>query len=162
MDQLKKRSSFISYLALFSIVIALFMIYESVSNMVLLNSMNNSPEYRIAEEMMPSLKISPMETFVEITMQIVGIIASIGLFMRLNWGRILFMIVLSMMTIWGIVSSIQSYLSLSQYFKGYQLGSSLELVILGALVAVGVNIYLLWKLSTKEVREECSQQASMM
>ncbi len=149
-----ERSRFITYLALFSIVVAAYFIFEGLSNLIFMGSITNRPEYRLAEQMMPSLTVSPTQTIIDILLQFAGIIASIGLFNRLNWARIMYMVVLSVITVWGIVSGILSYLSLSEYLRAYGLGSSLSLVLLWNAVGLGITIYIVWMLSSQKIREE--------
>ena len=157
MEQLQ-RSKFITYLSVFSIAAALFLIVEDVSNLILLNSLNSRPEYRMAEQMMPTLSVSPTETIVEILLQVLGIIASIALFNRLNWGRKMYIIILSTITLWGIISSYLSYLSLSQYLNAAGMGGSLSLLVLGNFVSVGITAYLVKKLTTKIIVDEFIQR----
>ncbi len=156
-----KRSRFVTNLALFSIMVGIFLIFQNISNLMTTNSLENSPEYRMAQQMMPSMTVSPTATIFEILLQFAGIIASIGLFIRRNWGRISYMVLLSVITVWEIVSSVQSYLSLSKYLQGFGMESSLNLLIFGNILALGINIYLIWKLSTKEVRDEFQQQKNI-
>ena len=152
-----QRSRFITYLALFSIVAAVILIYEDISNLLLLNSLMNRPEYRIAEQLMPVEAASSTGTIFEIILQCFGIIASIGLFNRLNWGRVMYMAMLTAITLWGIVSSISSYLSITQYLKGYGMESSLSLMVIGNIIALGINVYLIFRLTRKEIKDEFGQ-----
>lgn len=149
-----QKSRFISYLSLFSIVAAILLIVEDISNMAMLNSFSSRPEYRMAEQLMPSLSVSPAETILEIGLQVLGIVASVGMFNRLEWGRKMFIVILSAITLWGIISSMMSYLSLSKYLDAYGMGGSLSLMLIGNALALGVSVYLVWKLSTKEIRDE--------
>lgn len=149
-----ERSRFITYLALFSIVAAVYFIFQDISNLLFVRSITSTPEYHMAEQLMPTLPISSFDAIIDIILQFAGIIASIGLFNRLNWGRIAYMTLLSVITVWGIVSSIVSYLSLSQYLAAYGLGSSLSLVIVWNAVALGITIYIVWRLSSQKIREE--------
>lgn len=151
------RSRFISNLALFSIMVGIFLIFQNVSNLMMNNSFENSPEYRMAQQLMPSISVSPTTTLFEIFLQFAGIVASIGLFIRRSWGRISYMVLLSVITGWEIASSIQSYYSLSKYMQGFGMESSLNILIFGNILALGINIYLIWKLSTSEIRDEFQQ-----
>ncbi len=152
-----KRSRFVTNLALFSIMVGIFLIFQNISNLMMTNSFENSPEYRLAQQLIPSISVSPTTTLFEIFLQFAGIVASIGLFVRRNWGRISYMVLLSVITVWEIVSSIQSYLSLSKYLQGFGMESSLNILIFGNILALGINIYLIWKLSTSEIRSEFQQ-----
>ncbi len=130
------------------------MIIEGISNIAMLNSLNSRPEFAMAEKLMPSLSISPTETIVEIMLQFLGIVASIAMFNRLNWGRVMYISVLIVVTLWGIISSFVSYLSLAQYLNAFGMGGSLSLMIIGNALSLGITIYFVWKLSTREIRDE--------
>jgi hypothetical protein len=152
-----QRSRFVTNLALFSIMAGIYLMFQNVVTLMTTNSLENSPEYRMAEQLMPSMSVSPTATIFEIVLQFSGIIASIGLYIRLNWGRISYMVLLSVITVWGIVSSITTYLSLSKYLNVVGMGGSLSLLIFGNALALGINIYLIWKLSSREVKDEFQQ-----
>ena len=149
-----KKSRFVTNLALFSIMVGFFLIAQNISMLLSTNSLENSPEFRMAQQLMPSISISPTATILESVLQFAGIIASIGLYMRMNWGRVAYMVLLSVITVWEIISSIQSYFSLSKYLQGFGMESSLSLLVLGNILALAINIYLIWKLSAREIRDE--------
>jgi len=149
-----KRSRFITNLALFSIMVGIYLMFQNILTLMTTNSFENNPEYQMAQQLMPTLSVSPTATIFEIVLQFAGIIASIGLYIRSNLGRISYMVMLSIITVWGIVASIMSYLSLSKYLQGYGIESSLSLMVFGNILALGINIYLIWKLSTNEIKDE--------
>ena len=149
-----KHSRFVSYLAIVSIMAAMYLIVQGVSNLMMLSSLKNSTEYRIAEQMIPASLVSPSGTMLEILFQFAGIVASIGLWNRLNWGRIMYMIVLSTMTVWETISTVNSYLSLSQYLNAAGLSGSWIALLFSNFITASISGYILWKLSTKEVRNE--------
>lgn len=148
------KSRFVTYLGAISIILSVFTIYQDVSNLQMMNSLQSRPEFRIAEQMMPSLTISPTETIVEIILYIAGIIASIVLLNRLDWGRVMYLWVLTTITVWGVISSISSYLSVEEYLKGYGGETPLMLIFLGNVFSIGINIYLAKKLTSIEIRNE--------
>jgi hypothetical protein len=149
-----KRSRFITNLALFSIMVGIYLMFQNILTLMTTNSFENSPEYQMAQQLMPTMTVSPTATIFEILLQFAGIVASIGLYMRLNWGRVSYMVVLSVITMWEIVSSIMTYLSLSQYLNAVGMRGSLSLLIFGNALALGINTYLIWKLSKKEIKDE--------
>jgi len=152
------KSRFVTYLSLLSIVAAVFMIFENISTLTMLNSLENSQEYRMAEQMLPSLSISPTETVFEIILQMLGIVASISMFKRLNWGRVMYISILTTLTVMGIITSIFSYLSLTEFMKGYGAETSMMLFVFGNIIAIGINVYLAWRLTRKEIQEEFIRQ----
>lgn len=147
------RSRFITILSIVSIMVALYSIVENISTL----SMQSSQEFQIVKQFLPSAFISPTTIFMEIALNIAAIVASIGLYMRLNWGRIMYMIVLILITAWEIYSSISSYMALNALLTGYGLGSSLSLIIFGTIFGVALDIYLIWKLSSDNIRLEFGQ-----
>lgn len=152
------RSRFITNLALFSIMVGIYLMFQNIVTLMSTNEIENTLEYQMAQKFMPPVTVSPTTTLFEIILQFAGIIASIGLFMRKTWGRMSYMVLLSVLTVWGIVSSIQSYLLLAEYMNGFGVESSISLLIFGNILALGINIYLIWKLSTSEIRDEFQQQ----
>jgi hypothetical protein len=148
-----RKSRFITILSIVSIMAALYSIVENISTL----SMQSSPEFQIARQLLPSAFISSTTILIEITLNIAAIIASIGLFMRLNWGRIMYMVVLSLFTVWEIYLSISSYMALNALLTGYGLGSSLSLIVFWSVLGVGINIFLIWKLSSDNIRFEFDQ-----
>ena len=145
-----RKSRFITILSIVSIMAALYSIVENIPTL----SMQSSPEFQIARQLLPSAFISSTTILIEITLNIAAIIASIGLFMRLNWGRIMYMVVLSLFTVWEIYLSISSYMALNALLTGYGLGSSLSLIVFWSVLGVGINIFLIWKLSSDNIRFE--------
>ena len=144
------KSRFITILSTVSIMLAFFSIAQGISTL----SLQNSMEFGIAGQVIPSAIISPVAIYFEIILNIAGIVASMGLFMRQNWGRIMYMIVLSLFTVWNIYSSISSYYTVNELMNAYGMGSSLSLILFWSVLGVGINIYLLWKLSSDNIRQE--------
>jgi hypothetical protein len=149
-----QKSRFVNNLAMISIVIGIYMIYQDISNLSMLQTLSASPEYKIAEQMMPSMSVSPAAVYGEIFLYVLGIAASIAMIMRLQWGRVMYIVILFVTSIWGIIASISSYLSLSQYLDAAGMGNAFMIVILGNVLIVGINVFIIWKLSTAEIRSE--------
>lgn len=152
------RSRFISNLAMFSIMVGIYLMFQNIVTLLSSSSMDNSIEYQMAQQLMPEAVVSPTTTLFEIFLQFAGIIASIGLYMRRNWGRIGYMVLLSVITVWEMISSITTYLSLSKYMQGYGMESSISLIILGNVIALCINIYLIWRLSTSDIKDEFQER----
>lgn len=133
-----------------SVVVGLYSIAENISTI----SLQNSPEFQIVQQLMPSAMISPAAIYFEIILNAALITASIGLYLRLNWGRIMFMVVVFIFTLWQIYSSISSYLALNTLLAGYGVGNTLPLIVLWSVFGVGINVFLIWKLSSVNIRSE--------
>jgi hypothetical protein len=148
------RSRFITVLSLTSIFLQGYLIIQGISNLMFMLSLRERPEYRLAEQMLPEMTVSPARTAVELLLYAVGIAASVAMFNRLNWGRVMFMGVLCTATVWETISGISAYLSMSEYLRLLGMGSSLPLLLFGSTIAFGVNGWIVWKLSREEVRNE--------
>ena len=150
----KSQSRFVDILAKISIVVAAYLIIDGIMNLNFINTFKTSPEYRIAEQFMPSAIVSPTVTVIEIILQILGIAASVAMLKRLNWGRVLYISVLGLLSLSGIISSLRLHLSMSKYLDAFGLGSSLTMLIIWYLITIGINGFIMWKLTTKEIRNE--------
>jgi hypothetical protein len=80
------------------------------------------------------------------------------LYMRWNWGRIMYMVVLSLFTGWEIYASISTYRTVNALLTGYGMGSSLPLILMWSIVGVGVSVFLIWKLSSEGIKSEFGPQ----
>jgi len=155
---MSERSRFITVLAYSSIILQLYFAYEAVSNLAFMNSMYQRPELQIADQMLPSMAVSTTGTAIELVVYLFGIIASAAMLFRYNWGRLMYMVILTIITLWGIGISMESYLSVSELLRSLGLGESLTLLLLGSILSLGVNGVLLWKLSREEIRKEFMQE----
>jgi hypothetical protein len=151
---LSDKSRFVTVLSVISILVAGYSIYQNLSTL----SMQNSPEFQLAKQYLPAVSISPIAIFIEIALDILAIAASIGLLLRMQWGRISFIVVLSVITVWQIYSSVTSYLEFSALLSGNGLGGSLMLIVIGAVLGVGINVYIIRMLSSAEIRSEFGSQ----
>lgn len=148
------QSRFVDILAKISIVVAAYLIIDGIMNLNFISTFKTSSEYRIAEQFMPSAIVSPTVTIIEIILQGVGIIASIAMLKRLNWGRVLYISVLALISLSGIISSLRLHLSMSKYLDAFGLGSSLTMLIVWYLITIGINGFIIWKLTTKDILKE--------
>lgn len=144
------RSRFVTLLAIFSIVVAFVSVYQSFS----LLSMQNSPEFEIVKQFVPSGLISSTQIYFEILLNCAAIIVSTALFLRLRWGRISYIVVLGIYTLWEIYSGISTYYQFSSLLTGVDPKGSLSLILFLSLVGVGINIFLIRKLSSVDIKVE--------
>lgn len=147
------RSRFINILSTISIMVALYSIVENYSTL----SMQSNLEFQLVRQFMPSAFVSPVKVSIEIALNVAVIMASIGLYLRWNRGRVMYMIVVALITVWEIYSSISSFLALNRLLTGYDVGSSLSLIVVGASAGICINIFLIWKLSSADIRFEFGQ-----
>lgn len=144
------RSQFVTILSVLSMTAGLYFVVQNIS----LLSMQNSPEMQLAQKFMPTAFVSPGEIFLEMALNAVLVIASIGLWLRHHWGRVSYMIVVCVITAWEIYSSLHSYFILRPLLSGFGLGNSLTLIAVWSLLGVGVAFYVIKKLSSEEIRSE--------
>lgn len=147
------KSRFVTGLSIVSIMVASYSIVESISTL----SMQSNPELQLVKQLLPSAFISPATMIIEMALNGAAIIASIGLYMRLNWGRRMYLVLLFLFTVWEIYSSINSYMALNTFLTGYGLGSPLFLIVFWTILGVGLNIFLIWKLTSDKIKFEFDQ-----
>lgn len=148
------RSSFVTILAVISIMLQMLMIYEGVQTLRMAESISSMPGFAMAQEMMPGLVISPAAVYSEMALYLLGIGASIAMLRRLHWGRLLYIIVLIGITGWQIASAIDSYRMLSAFEELPGTGGTLPLLAAGTVLGVVLNGVIAVKLMSKEVRKE--------
>lgn len=148
------RSSFVTILAVISIMLQMLMIYEGVQTLRMAESISSMPGFAMAQEMMPGLVISPAAVYSEMALYLLGIGASVAMLRRLHWGRLLYIIVLIGITGWQIASAIDSYRMLSAFEGLPGTGGTLPLLAAGTVLGVVLNGVIAVKLMSKEVRKE--------
>jgi hypothetical protein len=144
------KSRFISILSMTTMMVALYSIVGTISTL----SMQNSQEFQLVRQFMPAAVVSPAMLYAEMFLNAAAIVAAVGLFLRRNWGRILFLVVLFLYIGWEIYSSISSYLSVNALLAGYGIGGSLSLIVSWSLLGLGLNVFLIWKLYSSSIRSE--------
>lgn len=154
----RPRSRFVTNLAVSSIGICIIMTAMDLSTLSTLNSLSNSPEAQLMEQYMPSLAISPTETILDMLLYLAGAVASFMMFRRSNVGRLAFMGVVTVGTLWSIASSISAYYSVAEYLRAFGMGGSLSLLVLGAVFGVAINVAIVWKLSRPDIVQEFTAQ----
>jgi hypothetical protein len=149
-----QRSSFVTILAVISIMLQMLMIYEGVQTLRMAESISSMPGFAMAQEMMPDLVISPAAVYSEMALYLLGIAASVAMLRRFNWGRVLYIAVLTGITGWQIASGIGSYRMLSAFEGLPGTGGTLPLLIVGTVLGVVMNGVIAVKLLSKDVRKE--------
>ncbi len=149
-------SKFVDYLAKISVIVGAYLVFDGIVNLRFILSMKDRPEFALAEQLVPAGILSTTEPLIEIILHMIGIAASIAMLRRRNWGRILYMTILSLLTVTGIISGVRTTLIMSEYIHLEGLGSSLPLVIVASIVSVGITLAIVWKLTRADVRKEFS------
>lgn len=152
--QTPPRSSFITILAIVSILLQMLMIYEGIQTLRMAASIQSMPGFAIAQEMMPELAVSPESVYSEMALYLAGIAASIAMLRRMNWGRLLYIAVLTGITGWQIASGISSYRMLAAFEGLPGTSGALPILVLGTVLGAVLNGVIAVKLLSKDVRKE--------
>ena len=118
------RSRFVTYVALISIAVSFYSIIEGFSSL----SMQNSGVMAFAQQTFPG--------------------------MRRKWGRVSYMTVLSVATVWQIYSSISTSIAMQNMMAQVGMEGMLSLVVLWSVIGLGISLYVLWKLNTPDIKIE--------
>jgi len=169
------RSTFVSGLAIVSAAVALYLFMSDLFALVATYSLTNSSAYRGALRQLETIAPDAgsllfdstwMTTtqLISLALNAVTVVASVALFRRVRWGRISFVWLVWIQTVYYIASSIVGYFMARSFAEksglGPLLGSSSMVVmgesalIFGSVVSVGIAAFILWKLSSNEVRGE--------
>lgn len=152
--QTPPRSSFITILAVVSVLLQILMIYEGIQTLRMAASIQSMPGFAIAQEMMPELAVSQESLYGEMALYLVGIAASIAMLRRMNWGRLLYIAVLTGITGWQIASGISSYRMLATFEGLPGTSGALPVLVIGTILGAVLNGVIAVKLLSKDVREE--------
>ncbi len=149
------RSSFVTVIAVISIFISIFQFYGAYSNLAVMDSASAVSGLGVTTEVMESLMPSPASVYSEMFLSLLMVVASVLLFKRMNAGRMMYLVVLTAGSFWTVYSSVRSYALMSQYLDlpGVQ-ETSMTLIGATTAVTIGINIYLVWKLTRDDVKSE--------
>jgi hypothetical protein len=149
------RSSFVTVIAVISIFISIFQFYGAYSNLAMMDSVSAVSGLGVTTEVMESLMPSPASLYSEMFLSFLMVVASVLLFKRMNAGRMMYLVVLTAGSFWTVYSSVRSYALMSQYLDlpGVQ-ETSMTLIGATTAVTIGINIYLVWKLTRDDVKSE--------
>lgn len=149
------QSSFVTVIAVISIFISIFQFYGAYSNLAVMDSVSAVSGLGVTTEVMESLMPSPASVYSEMFLSLLMVVASVLLFKRMNAGRMMYLVVLTAGSFWTVYSSVRSYALMSQYLDlpGVQ---ETSMTLIGATTAftIGINIYLVWKLTRDDVKSE--------
>ncbi len=153
------RSSFVTVIAVLSIFISIFQFYGAYSNLAVMDSVSAVSGLGVTTEVMESLMPSPASVYSEMFLALLMIVASLMLFKRITAGRIMYLVVLTTGSFWTVFSSIRSYALMSQYLDlpGVQ-ETSMLMIGATAAITIGINLYLVWKLTRDEIKSEFVQR----
>lgn len=173
--QRQPRSSFVTAVAFISIMVGVYMLITDLSGMVSYNSLTDSAEYRMAMQslhtampdssgtMMNSTWIS-ISNWIGIILSASMIAASIGLFLRRTWGRVSYISLLWVQSVYYVATAIIGYFVAKSFIEQSGLDQMTAMsgmltlggstAIVGGVITVGIAAVFTMKLSTPAVKQE--------
>ena len=182
MNPTAQRSAFVTGLAVVSMIFAAFLLISDITGLVSYINLTTSSEYQMAMKLMqtyqPDSGLMLINSNWMISTSIAGLILNIGtlvvsyaLLVRKKWGRISYISLLGIQTIYYIVSSIGGYYLAQSIVNKSGIGDSLNssglwafgglTTIAGMIIVVATAAFIIRKLSTESVRQEFSNQLTV-
>jgi hypothetical protein len=180
MEPKPQRSTFVTGLAIVSMLLAAFLFVSDIAGLVSYINLTNSSEYQMAMKLMqayqPDSRLMLINSGWMMTTSLVGLVinmgtlvVSYGLFARKTWGRISYISALGIQTVYYILSSIGGYY-LAQTIVNKsgidEMLNSSELLafggftaIVGMIIVVATAAFIIRKLSSESVRREFVQSS---
>ncbi len=182
MEPKPQRSTFVTGLAIVSMLLAAFLFVSDIAGLVSYVNLTNSSEYQMAMKLMqtyqPDSGLMLINSEWMMTTSIIGLllnmgtlVVSYGLFARKTWGRISYISLLGIQTVYYILSSIGGYYLAQTIVNKSGIGEMLNssglwafggfTTIVGMIIVVATAAFVIRKLSSDSVRQEfVKQQAS--
>ncbi len=156
-------------------IVALFLCVTDITGLISYINLTNSSEYQMAMRLLQtyqpdagSLALNSEWTLassiVSLALNVATIVVSFALFKRMKWGRISFISLVWIQTVYFIVSSIGGYYmvqsvlgktGIGQLVGGSGIMAFGEFVAAsGFIIILGIALFIVWKLSSEEVRGE--------
>jgi len=169
------KSAFVSIIAITSAAAAIFLFGSDLIALVSYVTLTNSSAYKFAMQQIDafeaggsSLLISPAwvlaTTGVSLVLNAATLAASIGLFRRMKWGRVSFILLAWLQAFYFLATSAAGYFMARSFAESSGVGQLLDssplfaaggyAVVIGIVIALAVAVFLTWKLSSREVRNE--------
>ena len=169
------KSPFVSVLAITSAAAAVFLFGTDLIAVISYITLTNSPAYKFAMQQIDafqpggsSILLSPTwvltTTIMSLGLNAASLVASIGLFRRMRWGRLSYIMLVWFQAAYFLASSAAGYFLARSFAEDSGVGQLLYsssmfaaggyAVAIGAVIAVAVAVFLTWKLSSQAVRNE--------
>jgi hypothetical protein len=176
----KPRSTFVTGLAIVSMIVAAFLFVSDIAGLVSYVNLTNSSEYQMAMKLMqayqPDAGLMLINSEWMMTTSIIGLVlnmgtlvVSYGLFVRKTWGRISYISLLGIQTVYYILSSIGGYYLAQTIVNKSGIGDALNssglwtfggfTTIVGMIIVVATAAIIIRKLSSDSVRQEFVQSS---
>lgn len=178
MEPIPQRSTFITGLAIVSMLIAAFLFVTDIVGLVSYVNLTTSSEYQMAMKLMQTYqpdsglmlinsKWMMATSIVSLVLCMGTIVVSYGLFARKTWGRISYISILGIQTVYYILSSIGGYYLAQTIVNKSGIGEALNSSglwafggftnIVGMIIVVATAAFIIRKLSSVSVRQEFVQ-----
>ncbi len=175
MEPKPQRSTFVTRLAIVSMLLAAFLFVSDIAGLVSYVNLTNSSEYQMAMKLMqtyqPDSGLMLINSKWMMATSIIGLllnmgtlVVSYGLFARKTWGRISYISFLGIETVYYIVSSIGGYYLAQTIVNKSGIGETLNsselwafgglTTIVGMIIVVATAAFIIRKLSSDSVRKE--------
>ncbi len=175
MEPNPQRSTFVTGLAIVSMLLAAFLFVSDIAGLVSYVNLTNSSEYQMAMKLMqayqPDSGLMLVNSEWMMTTSIIGLVlnmgtlvVSYGLFARKTWGRISYISLLGIQTVYYILSSIGGYYLAQTILNKSGIGETLNssglwafgefMTIVGMIIVVATAAFIIRKLSSDSVRQE--------
>ena len=172
MEARLERSTFVTGIAIVSLVFGAFLLVSDVSGLVSYVELTNSSEYQMAMKLMetyqPDSGLMLVNSQWMVVTNIIGliinigtIVASYGLFVRKAWGRISYISLLGIQTAYYIGTSLGGYYLAQTITKNAGAVGASGLwafggftTIVGMIIVVATAVFIIRKLSSKNIRNE--------
>ena len=174
------RSTFVTGLAMVSMLLAAFLFVSDIAGLVSYVNLTNGSEYQMAMKLMqtyqPDSGLVLINSQWMMTTSIIALIlnmgtlvVSYGLFTRKQWGRISYISLLGIQTVYYIATSIGGYYLAQTIVNKSGIGEMLNssglwafegfTTIVGMIIVVATAAFIIRKLSSESVRQEFEQTA---
>lgn len=180
MNSIPHRSTFVTGLAIVSMLLGAFLFVSDISGLVSYVNLTNGSEYQMAMKLMqayqPDSGLILINSEWMMATSVVGLllnmgtlVVSYGLFARKRWGRISYISLLGIQTVFYIFLSIGGYYLVQTVMNKSAIGEVLNssglwafggiTTIAGIIIAVATAAFIIRKLSTDSVRQEFGQSS---
>jgi len=175
MNSIPHRSTFVTGLAIVSMLLGAFLFVSDILGLVSYVNLTNSSEYQMAMKLMqtyqPDSGLMLINSEWMMATSIIGLVLNMGtlvvsysLFARKRWGRISYISMLGIQTVYYILSSIGGYYLAQTIINKSGIGEKLDssglwafggfMTLVGVIIVVATAAFIIRKLSSDNVRQE--------
>ncbi len=175
MEPSPQRSTFVTGLAIVSMLLAAFLFVTDITGLVSYVSLTNSSEYQMAMKLMQTYQPDSglilinsewmmTTSIISLLLNMGTLVVSYGLFARKTWGRISYVSLLGIQTVYYVLSSIGGYYLAQSIVHKSGIGEMLNssglwafggiTTIVGMIIVVATAVFIIRKLATESGGQE--------